>query len=192
VGLKVDGSSGDLSYEATVTNGTGIGVPDENDGKSVSGRLALDVTPDVTIGGQVAVHDYVNPIDETKGAFAWGGDVQYGTWRDGLMIQAAVAGGDNWQSLDTFDQPAQFVAFQAVASYYVPLDGDRIVGIEPLGRLSVADADDSMSSDGGTLFTPGIMFYLMGKNKVGLNFDFYTPEGGDAEYSLKFQSFLYF
>jgi hypothetical protein len=95
-------------------------------------------------------------------------------------------------SLDANDDAARFVAFQAVASYYRPLGGARVVGVEPLARLSIADPDGSQDADGGTLLTPGVMFYFLGKNKVGVNLDYYMPATGDAEYSVRFATFLYF
>ena len=191
-GIKVDGSSGDFTYQATMTNGTGVVVPDENDGKSVSGRVSYAATDNVVVSGQLGLHDYVDPVDETRNAYAWGGDVQIGTWRDGFLLQAAFAGGENWLSLDVLDEPGRFWALQAVASRYYPLDSDRIIGVEPLLRLSVADPDDSITDDSGTLLTPGVMFYLMGKNKIGVNLDYYSPRSGDAVYSLRFATFLYF
>jgi hypothetical protein len=137
IGLKIDGSSGAFSYQATFTNGTGVGVPDENDGKSVSGRAGLTVSENVVLGANLGVHDYVDPADETAYAMAWGGDVQFGTWRDGLLVQTGVVGGDNWKVLDVNDSPEQFLALQVIGSFYAPLDGDRVVGIEPVARISV-------------------------------------------------------
>ena len=191
-GMKIDGSSGTFSYQATVTNGTGMGVSDENDGKSVSGRASVATGENVVVSGQVGLHDYLTPSDRTEHAFAWGGDVQVGTWRDGLLVQAAIAGGENWKSLDLTDEPGNFLAIQAVASYYHPLDGDRIIAVEPLARLSVADPDGSIDEDGGTLLTPGVMFYFLGKNKIGANIDYYIPATGDSEFSFRFGTFLYF
>ena len=77
------------------------------------------------------IKDYVDPLDETVSAVAWGADVEVGTWRAGVHVQAALVGGDNWESLDVADQPARFVAFQTMVSYYHPLRGDKIVGVEP-------------------------------------------------------------
>lgn len=191
-GLKVDGSSGEFSYQGTITNGRGVGVRDENDGKSVSGRGSFTVDEDVVVSANVGMRDYLNPLDETASAVAWGADVQVGTWRDGFLLQAALAGGDNWRSLDGFNEPGQFLAIQAAASYYHPLENDNFIAVEPIARLSVADPDGDMADDGGTLLTPGVMLYMMGKNKVGVNLDYYMPQTGDAVYSVKFQTFLYF
>lgn len=176
----------------TLTNGTGVGTPDENDGKSVSGRASVDATDNIVVSGHIGVHDYLDPTMETAHAVAWGGDIEIGTWRDGLLVQAAFAGGDNWRALGVGGAPGQFLAAQAIASYYHTVDGGRLVGIEPLARVSIADPNGSLNQDGGTLVTPGVMFYLMGKNKIGINLDYYVPRTGDSEFSFRVGTFLYF
>lgn len=192
VGVRVEGASGTFSYEATITNGPGVNVADENDGKSFSGRASVQVADGVVVSANAGAHDYVDPSAETAHALAWGGDVQIGTWRDGLLVQAAVVGGDNWASLDANDDPEQFLAFQVIGSFYHPLDGPRLVGIEPLLRVSVADPNGSIDSDGGTLITPGLMLYFMGRNKIGANVDYFLPGTGDSEFSFRVGTFLYF
>lgn len=191
-GLKVDGSSGTFMYQATVTNGTGVGVRDQNDGKSFSGRAGVAASDQLTVSANVGIHDYLASTTETEQAFAWGADVQWGTWRDGLLVQAAVTGGDNWAVFDPDGDPLTFLAFQAMGSLYNPLDGDRIVGVEPLLRVSVADPVGDIDDDGGTLITPGVMLYLMGKNKIGANLDYYVPQTGDSEFVFRAGAFLYF
>ncbi len=191
-GIKIDGSSGSVSYQATVTNGTGINVSDENDRKSFSGRLAFAASDDLTIGGNLALHDYLDDVDDPKNAFGWGADIQLGDWRDGFLLQGAVSGGDNWKVPDASGDPTTFFAAQVVASYYSPLGGGRVVGIEPLLRISIGDPDTNLDDDGGTVLTPGLMFYLDGKNKIGTNVDIYSPQSGDTEFSFKVQTFLYF
>ena len=191
-GVRVEGASGTLSYQITATNGTGINVGDENDLKSFSGRVTLASSELLRTSAQLAFHDYVGPGDENATAVAWGGDVEYGTWRDGLLVQGGVVIGDNWALLDPTDDPAGFVTLQAVASYYRPLDGERIVGVEPLARLSYGDPNMDGDDDGGLLFTPGFMAYFGGRNKIGANLDVYAPQTGDTEWSFKVQTFLYF
>jgi hypothetical protein len=191
-GVRVEGGSGTVGYQFTVTNGTGVGVSDENDGKSLSGRASVAASENVTVSANLGLHDYVRPLAETEHAFAWGGDVQYGTWREGLLVQGAVVGGDNWASLDDAGDPAHFLTVQVVASYYHRLDGDRLVGVEPLARVSLSDPNGSLDEDGGTLLTPGVMFYLMGRNKIGANLDYYIPSTGGSEFSLRVGTFLYF
>lgn len=191
-GIRVGGASGKVEYEIAMTNGTGANEADENDGKSFSGRLAVEVADGVTLAGQFAAHDHLHPDGETARAGAWGADLTYGTWRDGFMLQAAVVGGDNWKQADKVGQDVTFMAFQGVASYYHPLEGARWAGVEPLFRLSWGDPDTAVDSDGGMVFTPGLMLYVLGKNKIGFNVDVWSPQEGDTEYSLKIQSFLYF
>jgi len=191
-GIRVEGSSGQLSYVASVTNGTGINTSDENDRKSMSGRLTFQINDNVRASGQVGVHDYVDPAADNANAVAFGGDVEMGTWRDGLLVQAGLVTGDNWE-LDPLTQGApDFLTFQGVVSYYYSLDGARVVGVEPLARISYGDPDMDTDDDNGLLVTPGFMVYIMGRSKIGANFDIYSPATGDKEFSFKIQSFLYF
>lgn len=193
-GVRVDGSRGRVSWLASVTNGTGANESDENDAKSFSGRLSVALAEGWTLSGQVAVHDYVGPDDANATAPAWSADVQYGDWRDGLLVQAAVVGGENWRNLDGAGDASDFLALQGVASVHLPLgSGDGLfTAVEPLARLSFADPDTGVDDDAGLLFTPGFMVYLGGKNKIGANLDVYSPQAGDTETSLKLQTFLYF
>lgn len=191
-GLKVEGATGAVEYAVTLTNGTGANEDDENDTKSISGRLAVDVTDDLTVAGQLARHDYPDPSDESAGATAWSLDVRYGDWRDGLRVNAAVVRGDNWKNLDDSGAPSTFTALQGVGSYYAATDMERLVGIEPLFRVSYGDPDTSADDDGGLVVTPGLMLYVSGKNRIGFNVDIWSPQSGDTEYSLKLQSYLYF
>jgi hypothetical protein len=191
-GVKVEISGGSVSFQGTVTNGTGINTSDENDAKSYSGRLSFGVSDDVTVSGQVGVHDYLDPNEETAYAPAFGADVEFGGWRDGLHVQAAVATGDNWRVLDASDEPVSFTTYQGVVSYYAPIDNPRFAGVEPLVRLSFADPNGDGADDGAVIFTPGLMLYVQGKNKIGFNVDVFSPQTGDTEYSFKLQAFLYF
>lgn len=191
-GLRLEASRGAVGFVATLTNGTGINVADENDAKSFSGRVTFDVVPGVTLGGQVGVHDYVDPGDENASAVAWAADVEFGGWRDGIHFQAAVVGGDNWKVLRASGEEAAFTAAQAVLSYYRSLDAGRFAGVEPLARVSWADPDGDAADDAALIFTPGLMLYVTGKNKIGFNVDVFAPQAGDTEYSFKIQSFIYF
>jgi hypothetical protein len=190
-GLRVSGTSGSMTYQATVTNGTGGTSPDENDRKSLSGRATFAVSERLRVSGQVGLHDYVDAAGNAT-AVALAGDVEHGTWRNGLLIQASVVGGDNWRALDVNRDPATFYALQGFASYYYPLDGERIIGIEPLARASWGDPDTDADDDGGFLFTPGVMLYISGRTKIGANLDVYAPQTGDKEFSFKLLSHLYF
>jgi hypothetical protein len=191
MGLRVSGASGRVSYQASLTNGTGGDTSDENDAKSMSGRVTVDATENVRVSGQVGLHDFVDAVGDAT-ALAFGGDVEIGTWRDGLLVQAALVGGDNWELLDAQLDPATFLTFQGVASYYHPLGGGRFAAVEPVARVSWGDPDTAADDDGGLLVTPGVMLYVLGRNRIGVNLDYYAPQAGSGELSLKIQSFLYF
>ncbi len=206
IGVRVGGARGKVAYEVSMTNGAGQNVADENDAKSFSGRVSVKAAGELTLGANAALHDYVDPAKEDAHAGAWGVDAQIGTWRDGLLVQVGLAGGENWRRLldgagapvdpsrpgTARWDPAKFLAFQGAASWYAPLEGKRIVGIEPLLRVSVGDPDRDTADDGGLVFTPGLMLYVSGRNKIGFNLDLWSPQTGDDQRSLKVQSFLYF
>ncbi|MGD8729255.1 MAG: porin, partial [Gemmatimonadota bacterium] len=184
-GIRVEGESGSIAYHATLTNGTGANSADENGRKSVSGRLTVALSEDLRATGQVGLHDYVDPAAEDANAVAFGGDLEYGTWRDGLLVQAGVITGDNW-ALDPVTEGApNFLALQGIGSYYYPVDGDHVEGVEPLLRISYADPNMDVDDDNGLLITPGFAVYIMGRSKVGANFDIYSPSVGDKEFSFK-------
>lgn len=190
-GARIAGELGRVRYQATLTNGTGGTNPDENDRKSVSGRATLAITEDLRVSGQLGIHDYVDPAGN-RTASAMAADLEYGTWRDGLLVQAAAVRGDNWLALDAGRDPASFFALQGFASYYHPLGRSRLAGVEPLARVSWADPDSNADDDAGLLLTPGLMLYVSGRTKIGVNLDVYVPQAGDAEYSLKALTHLYF
>ena len=191
-GVKIEYSSGAVTFQASATNGTGINVSDENDSKSYAGRISFGAGENVTISGQFGVHDYIDASDDNAYAPAWGADIDFGSWRDGVHFQAAVASGDNWKELDGAGDAVPFMAYQGVLSYYAPLDGSKFVGVEPLARVSYADPNGDAADDGALVFTPGLMLYTSGKNKIGANLDVFAPQTGDTEYSFKLQAFLYF
>lgn len=207
VGVKVSGVRGRLAYDAAVTNGSGANVPDENGTKSFSGRMVVSLPSRVTLGANLGIQDYVAPGVGDAHATAWGADMQVGTWRDGLLLQASLVAGDNWRKLRSpgtgvpvdpslpvapGTRPAPFRAFQAVASYYHPMESPRFAGLEPLLRVSFGDPDTGVDDDGGMVLTPGLMLYITGRSKIGFNVDVWSPSSGDAAHSLKLQTFLYF
>ena len=192
IGVRVSGARGKVRWNVAMTNGAGQNVADENDAKSFSGRFGVTVAERLTLSANAALHDWVGPDEEGRHAGAWGADVQYGTWRDGLLVQASLVAGENWKKLDGAGEPRNFSAFQAAASYYAPLKSPRFAGVEPLLRLSWGDPDTGVASDGGVVVTPGFMLYVAGRSKIGFNVDVWSPQAGDSEHSIKIQSYLYF
>lgn len=192
VGFRVQGEAGSrFEYMATVTNGTGLGRGDENDAKSAAGRLVFSLGDGVRVAGNVSVHDYPSG-GEDRYAAAWGGDLEVGDFRaPGVHVRVGLVGGDNWRAAPV-DEPT-FLSTQGIVTWYRPVgDAGPVVAVEPLARASWGDPDLDSDDDGGLLLTPGFAVYFGGRNKLTANLDVYAPGQGDAEFSLKLQSFFHF
>ncbi len=198
-GIRADGSfgGGKWSYIATVTNGEGIFEnADDNGRKTTAGRLAFTPIEGLTFGANVNAHDYAfesGDEEKTQTAVAWGGDVQWGDFREGWLVQWALMGGQNWRILNDAEEAASFLTTQAIVSYYHPLrEGGRLEGIEPAFRLSWGDPDTDADDDAGWLVTPGFNIYVLGRNRINFNADVWVPQQGDTEFSLRAMTYLYF
>lgn len=197
IGFAINGEpeGAPISYSVAVTNGTGSDATDENDGKSFSGRFEVEAMDDLTLAGNVSAHDFVNDTtgDASDYAIAFGGDVNWGNYSEGLHVQAGVIAGDNWEKLDLDGDPATFVTAQGIVSYKVPVETNRFVeAVEPLGRISWGDPDTDTGDDEGILATPGVVVHFTGRNKFAVNADIYSPSAGDTEVSFKAQMYLHF
>ncbi|HSM59855.1 MAG TPA: porin, partial [Longimicrobiales bacterium] len=67
VGILVEGklAGGELGYLVSVTNGAGPNRREENDAKSVSGRVQWTPWSRLTLGANASVHDYPSTITST-------------------------------------------------------------------------------------------------------------------------------
>lgn len=194
-GVRVDGTSGRFGYSMSLTNGTRNGAVDNVDGLSLAGRIDWTAGEGLVFGLNATRKDYAGTVGPlgTRYATAWGPDVQVGTWRDGLFVQAAYLGGDNWQAPFAPDgSVGWFHTGQVQASWYVPRDSERIEGIEPMLRISLTDPSDEVDEDGGLLLTPGFAAYFRGRNRVSANLDIYRPSGEDAVWAFRVGTLLYF
>ena len=191
-GLRLEGAlGGGVSYMATLTSGEGIDVPDLNDTGSVSGRLAYGRGV-ITVGGFAALHDYPSAApedgDATAYAHAWGVDIEVGGWREGVHLLAGLIHGVNWKA----DPGTRFTAVQGLATHYLPIGATGLAGIEPMLRVSWADAGGGTVGGRGTLVTPGLTAYVSGRNGLVTNLDIYSPAGtGERAWSIKVMTFLY-
>lgn len=195
VGALLEGqlADGRIRYLLTATNGPGGNARDENDAKSGSMRVEWSPAESLRLGGNVAAHDFPNPVlGVDQHAPAWAADVEWGNFTEGLHLQAGVMGGENWRNLNTAGEASDFLTWQTIASYRVPLSGQRIRAIEPVARASWGDPDRGMASDGGHLFTPGLMVHFDGRNKMAMNVDIWRPHSGASQWSLKIQSYVHF
>jgi hypothetical protein len=194
IGIILDGHDrgGRVSYAVAVMNGPGPNMADENGTKSYTGRLAFAPTANVHLGGNVAVHDYVNPVRGNAYAAAYEGDVEIGNFVQGFHLQAGAVTGDNWRAL-VAGQPRRFLALQAIAAYKVRVRRPPYAeAIEALGRVSWGNPDTATPGDGGLLLTPGVVWHIAGRNKIGANVDLWHPQQGSTEWGLKVQSYLFF
>jgi hypothetical protein len=194
LGLRAEGALGSkASYVVSVTGGEGQNTNDVNAAKSPSGKLSIKPTSRLTISALGALHDFrpTTPTGstDTEYAPAYGGEVEFGTWRSGVHVMGSVVHGENWKVAARPD----FTAVQGMLSYYKSVGKPRLAGFEPLVRVSWADPNTSAVNDGALVVTPGVGLYFIGKNWVSANLDLYSPQGTrPAERSFKMQVFLFY
>ena len=195
IGVILGGGTngGRVSYAISVMNGTGSNVADENGTKSFTGRVAVTPAADVHVAANVAVHDYVRVSTGTNAyASAFGGDLEVGNFRRGFHLQAGLVAGANWLN-PIAGEPTTFVTGQAVVTCKFPLPPSPYAeAIEPLVRVSWGDPSTATSRDGGLLLTPGLVWYITGRNKLAANVDLWRPQQGASAWGLKVQSYLFF
>ena len=194
-GIRIDGQVDQLRYQASLTNGTKNGALGDNGYLSSAARLTLELAEALTVGVNATLKDYdvqqqVNLVDYAK---AWGLDIQHGRWRDGLLIQAAYMRGQNWRLATGNRKPAPwFDAKQIQVSWYLSHNSDRIVGVEPMVRVSIADPNKRSYNEGGMLFTPGFAAYFQGRSRVSANLDMYRSSRDGTFWALRVGTLLYF
>jgi hypothetical protein len=196
IGVMLDGtsSSGNVNYALSMTNGAGRNRGDENGTKSYTGRLQVRPTGRIRVGGHVGIHDYVNEITtEDDYAVAAGADIEVGDMVSGIHMHAGVLVGQNWQNLDAAGDPSTFTTAQIAMAYKLLLVNSEVLeAIQPLGRVSWGDPDNDGIDDSGWLFTPGLVLFVTGRNKIAANVDILVPSLGGTEWSFKMQSYLHF
>lgn len=194
VGVILDGGDrgGRFSYALAIMNGAGQNVADENGTKSYTGRVVLAPSPDLHLAANLALHDYVKPTGGNGYARVVGGDLDLGNFTRGLHVQAGAAAGDNWLNY-LAGGPSTFVTAQAVATYKLPLKHPPYAeAIAPLARVSWGNPDTANPQDGGLLVTPGLVWFVSGRNKFAANVDIWHPQQGATEWGLRLQSYLFF
>ena len=194
MGIRVAGSRGGFDYAVALTNGETISVAgDQRGAKSWSGRVSYAFTDRLSAAANISAHDYyIEDADADEYGYAYGGDLRYGGYQDGLHVMWAMVAGDNWRRLDDENNAAKFVTTQGLVSYYFDMDRERVKAWEPVFRVSYGDPDTDVEDASALIFEPGVFAYFGGRNRIGLNWTFYSPAEGDMEHAIRVQTFLHF
>jgi hypothetical protein len=195
VGVMLDGdlTAGRIHYAAALTNGRPMNLRETNSNKSYTGRVSVRPLKDVTVGVNAGRHDYAHPTSGAQRfATAWGADVEIGNYANGVHVQAALVGGDDWQLATGPETVAKFLTMQAILAYKAPVRHKWVTGIEPVARASWGDPDTSAGGDDGWLLTPAVNVYLGGRNMLLTDLDVWAPSLGHTQYSFKTQLNFYF
>ena len=210
LGLMVDGSTGNLHYWAASFNGQDS---EENrgdtNGRQFIGRaqyafevgsmpLALAVAGAVRDVGGVGSDERIRT--DYVGSFElWG---ELGDFGGGPHIQAGFVYGKNSSQNRTGEEPdreageafANAYGWQVIGAWKLPFAGKLLEAIEPVLRVTAADPNTSVADDSGWAITPGVQFFLFGRNKLALNWDFVIPSSDAlrSENSFKAQYQFYF
>ncbi len=178
-----------------MTNGEGANASASNSRKSYTARLEYDLSGDLSVGANVGSHDYENAVDNERDyGTAYGVDVEWGSYsRMGWHVKAGAIAGDNWKNLASDGAPTTFLATQGIVAYRIPVeDKEKLFAVEPVLRISWADPDSDTDDDSEIFSTAGLVFHLVGRNKIAANVETWDPALGDREWSLKVQSYLHF
>jgi hypothetical protein len=197
LGAALHGRFGGLGYTAGVFNGTGSDGLRETDRQSYAARLTYTLPTEypITVGSAISHRDHRlprsgTPVIQTSNGSAYEFDVELGAFRrTGLHLLGEIAFGDNLADADQ-----EFLGAQAVLAYFRPLAGTRLDGIELAARASYGDPRRDLDDDSAWLITPGINLYFTGRNRLMLNWDFFSPSADrfTSENALRAQAQLYF
>ncbi|HET9984334.1 MAG TPA: porin [Longimicrobiales bacterium] len=194
IGASVHGALGRrLGYEVGVFNGQGPSHLDEDGTKSVSARVTLTPLPGVPLGfGADAQHASTVYDGELSGlpaarrdraGNAFSADAVWGGFRHpGPNAVVEVAGGDDLVN----DRP--FLAAQGWLSWFQPVAGTRLEGIEPVARVSWGNPDTRRPDDAGWLVTPGVTLHFAGRNHLQMDWELFVPEARGVETAKAFRA----
>jgi hypothetical protein len=193
LGAALHGRIGNFGYTAGVFNGAGFDRPDDTNGKSYAGRIIykLPMTFPVVLGSAISYRETrvsSNPIRTTDGT-AYEVDIEAGAFRrPGPHLLGEVVLADNLN-----DTTTTFWGAQGILSWFKPIEGSRIEGLEFAGRVSYGDPRRNTDGDEGLLITPGFNIYFSGRNRLMFNWDFFNvgDRFEDAN-ALRTQAQIYF
>ncbi|MBX6362692.1 MAG: hypothetical protein IRZ00_02385 [Gemmatimonadetes bacterium] len=194
IGAAVHGIfGGRLAYEAGIFNGQGPSRMDEDGAKSVAARVTLTPLRDVPLGLGVDAQQASIVFDgelsglpaarRVRTGRAFTADVVWGGFRHpGVNAVAEVAGGDDLVN----DRP--FRATQAWVTWFQPVVGPRLEGVEPMARVSWADPDTGRRDDEAWLVTPGVTLHFAGRNHLQMDYEVWVPAAPGVETAKAFRA----
>jgi hypothetical protein len=165
-----------LGYAAGVFRGPLHGQVGAQDSYQYTARATAAPGWGLKLGAAWSSRDFSDAIGDTpdlRRGHAFEVDLEYGAFAPGFHLIAELSSGD----LDPFADSG-FRGGQAWLAYRTAPLGSHLAGLEPVLRLSHADADDDAPIPGGTLFTPGVNVYLTPLTRLMLNYDVWR--GGDG------------
>ena len=200
IGVQVHGTAGKVDYAVGAFNGNGSHVAGDNEsGKTIGGRLVVDVREDLAIGAAVSnrmINDYqtisgndTTVSDENFQAFEV--DLDHGIGakveKTGPWIQAEFFFGKNpaFHSTDV-----NFMGFMAAASYNFPTEENGLIrSVRPAFRFDLSQRDTDDDDTQTILITPGLDIFFDKYNRLAINLDVNMPkaEGLDTELGFRTQ-----
>ncbi len=213
LGVMVDGGTPDdrFHYWVGAFNGRG---PSDNEDLNTEKQLVGRAAYRLEVGGhplELAAAAAVTDVPFTRsdgtldgryfGAFElW---AELGDFDAGPHLQAGVIFGKNalqsetggTPNLEAEDPLANMVAWQAIGSYRLDVDGGYFFeAIEPVFRVTMANPNTDLADDAVWGFTPGLQIFFGGRNKLAVNWDFvvFGDDSLDSENSIKAQYQFHF
>jgi hypothetical protein len=174
LGAAAHGRFGPVGYSVGVFNGAGWDRPDDTDSKSYAGRVTyrLPIEMPITFGTAISHREFRTanrPTIQTDDGTAYEVDVEAGAFRrPGVHFLGEVVLGDNQQ-----DAANDFLGAQGILTWFAPVTGKRVEGIEFGGRVSYGDPRRDVADDQGLLITPALNIYFAGRNRLMFNWDFF-------------------
>lgn len=160
-------------------------VPGLGIGLAVTNRaFGRDQPPDLGPDGATGAR----PTGETQRGSAVALDLTVGDYgQPGLHGLLEVATGTlNPFTDDTFRAAQGWLAYRAGG--LGSRTGGVLVAVEPMLRVSAADAQGPLDRADGVLLTPGLNLYGAGNARLALNADVFLPSADDAETLFAFRS----
>lgn len=192
IGLELNGSTNNGVFTYWVGAFTGdsdLKFQDSNTEKQFVGRaqVKLDGGPkDLKIAAAAAATDrgYESPTQGLQGRYFYNYELfaDWGDFDDGPHAQLGFIFGDNPNrnragdeiDLESGEDFAKIASWQAIVSWKFPV-GSGSMALEPVFRLSWADANTDLDDNSVWGFTPGLQIFFYKRNKLALNWDFVSP-----------------